>query len=231
VNAGDQFRMPIHWRERDWEHLKEAVRDEPSVRGPLAAYGLLKFFDCPLIRAQEYLLQYLISMWSTELQFFIVRGEQLKFSAMEDVYFLTGLPFRGRALPVDPSCQRMCAWQTWRRRYCSGLNFMSGSVAQIEAMDALVHLCIATMIMRIYGSLVTQRINGGMLRIMQRALGGEFFSWGLMLHTKMMGQLNRCWVVDSSEFTFGSSLVAWFLERVPMLRPRVLLPVADAREP
>jgi hypothetical protein len=68
----------------------------------LVAYGILKFFDFPLIRSQEYLLQYLISMWSTDLECFIVRGKQLTFSVVEDVYFLTGLPFRGMALPADP---------------------------------------------------------------------------------------------------------------------------------
>jgi hypothetical protein len=102
VNAGDQFSMPVHWREWDWECLREAVREESGIQRPLAACGLLKFFDCPLIRSQEYLLQCLISMWSTDLQCFIVRGKQLTFSAMEDVYFLTGLPFQGMALPVDP---------------------------------------------------------------------------------------------------------------------------------
>jgi hypothetical protein len=90
-------------------------------------------------------------------------------------------------------------------------------------MDALVHRCIASMIVRVYGSLATQWISGGQLRIMQRALGGEHFSWGLMLHAKMVGQLNRCRAADSGEFSFGSILVAWFLERVPMLCPRVLL--------
>jgi hypothetical protein len=79
--------------ERDWEHLREVVRDQPGVRGTLAACGMLKFFDFPLIRACEYLLQYLISMWSTELQCFIMQGEQLKLSAMEDVYLLNVLPF------------------------------------------------------------------------------------------------------------------------------------------
>jgi hypothetical protein len=74
VNAGDQFIMPVHWRERDWECLREVVREEPGVQRLLAACGLLKFFDCPLIRSQEYLLQYLISMWSTDLQCFIVWG-------------------------------------------------------------------------------------------------------------------------------------------------------------
>jgi hypothetical protein len=41
-------------------------------------------------------------MWSTNMQCFIVRGQQLTFSTVEDVYFLTGLPFRGMALLADP---------------------------------------------------------------------------------------------------------------------------------
>jgi hypothetical protein len=43
--------MPFHWRERDWEHLWEVVREELGVQRLLAAYGLLKFFDFPLIRS------------------------------------------------------------------------------------------------------------------------------------------------------------------------------------
>ena len=98
-------------------------------------------------------------------------------------------------------------------------------------MDALVHHCMATMVVRVYGSLATQRINGCQLRIMQRALGGEHFAWGLMLYSKMVGQLTRCQATDSGDFAFGSVLVVWFLERVSMLHPRVLLDPSRAREP
>jgi hypothetical protein len=108
---------------------------------------------------------------------------------------------------------------------------MSSSVVRIDAMDALMHDCIIVMIMRIYGSLVSQRIIGGQLRIVQRKLAGEHFVSGLMLHTKMMGQLNRCRASNSYEFLFGSILMAWFLDRVPMLCRRVLLEVAGAQEP
>jgi hypothetical protein len=66
---------------------------------------MLKFLDYPLLRAQEYVLQFFISIWSTKLQCFIVLGKQLTFSVMEDFYFLTGIPFRGRALLVDPQFQ------------------------------------------------------------------------------------------------------------------------------
>jgi hypothetical protein len=52
-----------------------------------------------------------------------------------------------------------------------------------------------------------------------------------MLHTIMMGHLNRFRDADSRDFTFGSILVVWFLDRVPMLGPRVFLSMFDAREP
>jgi hypothetical protein len=126
----------------------------------------------------EYLLQYLISMWSTDMQCFIVRGKQLTFSTMEDVYFLMGLPFQGMALPTDPQFPGDVHLVDLAWRYCSGLNIMSGSVVRIEAMDDLLHQCITMMIVRIYRSLATQWISGGQLSIMQRVLDGDFFVGG-----------------------------------------------------
>jgi hypothetical protein len=38
---------------------------------------------------------------------------------------------------------------------------MFGSVVRIRAMDSLVHHFIASIILRVYGSLTTQWINGG----------------------------------------------------------------------
>jgi hypothetical protein len=37
---------------------------------------------------------------------------------------------------------------------------MSGTVVSINAIDSLAHRCIATMIVRGYGSIATQRISG-----------------------------------------------------------------------
>jgi hypothetical protein len=108
---------------------------------------------------------------------------------------------------------------------------MSGTIVSIGAMDALAHRCIVVMIMRVYGSLVTQRISGGQLIVMERVLASEHFAWGLTLHARMVGQLDHCRSTDIGEFAFGSILVAWFLERVPMLRPRILLGAPGVREP
>jgi hypothetical protein len=49
------------------------------------------------------MLQYLIATWSTDLQCFNVRGKQLTFTVVEDMYFFMGLPLHGMALPIDPS--------------------------------------------------------------------------------------------------------------------------------
>jgi hypothetical protein len=48
------------------------------------------------------MFHYLIAMWTTDRQCFIVRGQQLTCSVFKDVYFLMGLPFRGMALPINP---------------------------------------------------------------------------------------------------------------------------------
>jgi hypothetical protein len=61
-------------------------------------------------------------------------------------------------------------------------------------------------------------------------LDGDHFAWGVLMDTKMMGQVNRCRRVDSSDFTFESIMVAWFLKRVPLLHPRILIEPMGPRE-
>jgi hypothetical protein len=155
VNSGDQFNTPVHWREFDWEYLREAVREEIGIQRLLEACGLLKFFDCPLIQSWEFLCQYMISMWITNMKCFIVRGKQLTILAMEDVYFLMGLPFLGMSLPIDPQFPEDVHLVELALNFCLGLNIMPGSVIHIKKMDDLLHHFIAAMIVRIYGSLVT----------------------------------------------------------------------------
>jgi hypothetical protein len=68
--------------------------------------------------------------------------------------------------------------------------------------------------------------------LMERVVvGRERFSWGLTLHAQMIVQLDHCRSTGRGEFAFGSILVAFFLERVSMLRPRVLLDAPGVREP
>jgi hypothetical protein len=145
--------------------------------------------------------------------------------------FFDGAPIHGMALPTDPQLSGDERVGDLVARHYMGPNPMSGSVIRIEVIDDLLTECIVAMVVRIYGSLGTQQITGGQLRIVEWVLDGDLFSWGLMLHTRMMGQVNRCQRSDSGDFAFGSILVAWFLERVPLLHPRILLEPMGPREP
>ena len=107
VNAGHRhtpdIMMLVHWRECDWDRLWEAMREQLGMRRHLVAYSWLRFFDFPLMQSYDFVLQYLIAMWTTDLQCFNVRGKQLTFSVIEDAYLFMELPLHGMALPIDPS--------------------------------------------------------------------------------------------------------------------------------
>jgi hypothetical protein len=151
---------------------------------------------------------------------------------VEDIYFLNGLLFRGTPLPAEPVLLRDTHLSEVVERYFSGEHYMSGIVVSISGIDSLLHHCIATMIVRVYGSLATQWISGGQLLVMERVVvGREQFTWGLTLHAWMIAQLDHCRSIGIGEFAFGSILVAWFLERVSMLHPQILLEAPGAREP
>jgi hypothetical protein len=115
-------------------------------------------------------------MWSSDLHCFIVQGEQIAFTAVEDIYFLTRLPFRGTPLPAELVLPRDVALVTVGQRFYPGVKFMSGTVVSIRAMDALANHCIPAMIVRVYGSLATQWINSGQLCVMERVLSSEHFA-------------------------------------------------------
>jgi hypothetical protein len=78
---------------------------------------------------------------------------------------------------------------------------MSRMVVSIGSIYALAHRCIEVMIVRVYGSLATQRISGGQLMVMERVLASEQFAWGLTLHAWMIGQLDHYWSMDMGEFS------------------------------
>jgi hypothetical protein len=151
---------------------------------------------------------------------------------VEDIYFLTGLPFRGTPLPADPVLSRDTHLQTVAERYFSGEHYMTGMAVSISGIDALLHRCIGAMIVRVYGSRAPHWISGGEMILMERVVvGHERFAWGLTLHAQMIAQLDHCRSRGTGEFAFGSILVAFFLERVPMLRLRVLLEAPGVRDP
>jgi hypothetical protein len=81
-----------------------------------------------------------------------MRGEKIPFTVVEDIYFLMGLPFRGTLLPADPVLPRDTHLRMVVERYFLGEHYMTGTAVSISGIDALLHHCIAAMIVRVYGS-------------------------------------------------------------------------------
>ena len=71
----------------------DATNDPTSIHG-LRDCGLLKFFSIPGMRAQVELLEYLVKAWDVQAWCFRLRAHMLSIQ-VEDIYFLTGLSWRG----------------------------------------------------------------------------------------------------------------------------------------
>ena len=85
--------MVLEWREREHEDMdQEALQDAPTVH-ILRQSGLLKFLCTSPMRANVYLLEFLINYWDHDLGMFDLQGESLEIT-LEDVYFIVGLSRR-----------------------------------------------------------------------------------------------------------------------------------------
>jgi hypothetical protein len=69
--------------------------------------------------------------------------------------FFDWAPFSGNTLTGEPVVPGDGQLVTLGRRYCTRDDFMSGFMVSIGVMDALVHHCVAAMVVRVYGSLAT----------------------------------------------------------------------------
>jgi hypothetical protein len=61
---------------------------------------------------------------------------------------------------------------------------------------------------------------GGQMRVVEEVLDGDLlFTWGVLMQTWMVSQLNRCRRADSGDFSFGSVLVALVLGEGASIAP------------
>jgi hypothetical protein len=86
--------MVLKWREREHEKDNSIVENHLPTIAALRNCGLLKYFRILGMRAQFRLLEYLVHMWDPDQQVFHVGVHTLSLD-IEDIYFLTGLSWRG----------------------------------------------------------------------------------------------------------------------------------------
>ena len=91
------------WKEREREVLDNQAANDPATIEALRNCGLLKYFRVPSMKAHIQLLEYIIEMWDTDQQHFVM-GIHILLIEVEDIYFLNGLSMRG--IPVALSRAR-----------------------------------------------------------------------------------------------------------------------------
>jgi hypothetical protein len=117
--------MVLEWREREHEEDDAIARNNLGTVAALRDCGLLKFFRILGMRAQVRLLEYLVHMWDVDQQVFHVGVHTLSLD-IEDVYFLTGLSWRGYhasltgsrggGLPMSEYCRQYCVPEVERSK-------------------------------------------------------------------------------------------------------------------
>ena len=108
----------------DSEVNDQAALGDRAIIVSLRNCGLLKFFMCLGLRVQPLLLQQMVAMWEPDSQQFLV-GDQYLEIEVNDIYFLTGLSYRGEMVdfggrggggePVESYIIDLCAKGTHRQ--------------------------------------------------------------------------------------------------------------------
>jgi hypothetical protein len=169
------------------------------------------------MRAQVRLLEYLVQMWDPDQQVFIVGAHTLTID-IEDIYFLTGLSIRGSyvsltdnragGLKMSEYCNQYCVPEAERKK---------GKVA-IWGVTDLTLRTILFAISRMEGSVAPHMALQSYFQYAIECTEPRLFNWVDAVLRSIKKQLTKCRRGDLKQFGYGSLLVSFFLERVPMLR-------------
>ena len=163
------------------------------------------------------LLHRLVHMWEPELQVFQVGNHVLEIE-IEDIYFITGLPKQGA--PVIMSGQRSDVEHTmdhYIHQHCvAGTEKKGGRASILAVTDVVLHTILFTMT-RAFGSLGAHAATKAQMTYAIECTEPRVFNWCEGLRTNMMSQLTSFRTRKQSQFGYGSILVAFFLEKVPLL--------------
>ena len=213
--------MAIRWREHEHEEIDRQIAEDADAPNVLRNCGLLKFWLCPSIRMQHELLQLLIGYWDEDLELFQIDGENINLD-LEDIYFVTGLSRRG-AVPNLKSVKGlpMFTMDEYIAAHCPEGTAKVGTQVPISMIQSIPLKAVLLGIARVTGDAAPHRASRAQMYYALHCMGGTVYDWCSLMLTEMKSQLTSYMKGKAKEFRYGSILVAFFLERVPAMRPRV----------
>ena len=174
-----------------------------------------------LFRSQKIniLLTWLVNRWNVQDQCFIIGGHQLKIE-LEDIYFLTGLSKRGEQISLfgtKPGGQTVASL---RQEFCNDQADPWDKRIDIKTIICPELKVIAFTVTRLCGSVVLHVATGSQMRIFVDCFRGTIFNWCEVVLANVKGQLTRAKNGQLKKFGYGSIVVTFSLEMIPMLAPQ-----------
>jgi len=209
--------MTITWREHEHEEEDLIALHDPATVNALRNYGLLNFFRISSMRQQINLLQYWLDAWDLTSQAFQIRGKSIPLT-MEDIYFLTGLSRRGAPVSLlGPSHGGDSVRDYVRRHYREGSQpGKDGKIIIRDVTDRSLRTILFT-IGRMAGSASVHAANRSYMQYALECLELKVFNWCDAVLSMIKEQLTKVKSGRLKNFGYGSILVAFALERVPMM--------------
>jgi hypothetical protein len=209
--------MVLEWREREHEEDNTNAKNHPPTIATLRDYSLLKYFRIPGMRAHVRLLEYLVRMWDLDQKVFNVRAHTLTID-IEDIYFLTGLSGRGSYVSLTGSRRGGLKMSEYCRQYCvPEAERQRGKVAIWGVTDLTLHTIFFT-IARMVGSVAPHMALESYFQYAIECTEPRVFNWADAVLRSLKKQLTKCRRGDLKQFGYGSLLVSFFCERVPVFR-------------
>jgi hypothetical protein len=207
--------MVLEWREREHEEDNAAAENNPQTLAALRDCGLLKYFRIPGMRAQVRLLEHLVRMWDPDQQCFNVGAHTLTID-IEDIYFLTGLSRRGSYASLSGNRRGSLKMSEYCRLYCvPEAETRDGKVAIWGVRDLTLRTIILT-IARMAGSAAPHLALCSYFQYALECVEPRVFNWADAVLRNFKKQLTKCRQGGLKQFGYGSLLVSFFCERVPV---------------
>jgi hypothetical protein len=156
-------------------------------------------------------------MWDLDQQVFNVGAHTLTID-IEDIYFLTGLSRRGSYIILTGSRRGGLKMSEYYREYCvPEAERQQGKVAIWGVTD--ITLCtILFIIARMAGSAIPHMALQSYFQYALECIEPRVFNWVDAVLRNLKKQLTKSRRGYLKQFGYGSLLVSFFCERVPMYR-------------
>ena len=152
---------------------------------------------------------------------------------VEDVYFLIGFSRRGLPISLTGSTVGGEIVRDYVMQYCyPGLEPSKYGKINIQDVRDLPLRTILFTITKLVGTITLHVANRSYMQYALECLEPTFFNWSEVFLSQIKEQLNKAKGGRKKNFSYGSILISFALERIPLMQPQhVTLDISSPKDP